>query len=84
MHKKSALSSHALTRSPSTGIPRIHKKQCANGRIIAHIRSWFEIVLVFRVNDLLALTLNHLSATGGSRQLPLKRTLRLSGPSGFA
>ena len=60
---------HALTRSPATGAPRIHEETIRPaGRIIACMPFLVEIVAVFRVNDVLALTLNHLMQSRGGAQ----------------
>ena len=71
MHSESALSAHALTGSPTTGLSEYTKRQCARKdepRKTHHplaCRSDSEIVVVFPMNDLLALTLNHLYAVAG-------------------
>ena len=62
--KKERISFHALSRSPSTGLNRIHvEKMRPGGRISTYMPSYsrlfpaVEMVLVFRENDLLALML---------------------------
>ena len=61
--KKSALPLRALPRSPSTGKSEYMKRKCAHmGAPPLTCRSDFEMVLVFRGNDLLALMLNSFSA----------------------